>query len=678
MPRRGSSAADRAADGVSYAIATVSSGSRTRSPPRAVTTLFGPRWTGSSGPRTKRATAPGGPTAHVEEASARCSSTSTRAGRRAGSSPRSSGSAAGRSTRSAWHSPHRAATGRPATSGSSATPGFGKIPRVQWWRDAVFYQVYVRQFADGDGDGVGDLAGIRARLGYLRAARGRRAVAHAVLPSPMADHGYDVADPRDVDPLFGDLAEFDALVADGPRARHAGHDRPGAQPQLDRARVVPGRAGRRAGQPGARALPTSAPGRGPDGGEPPNNWTSRCSAARPGPGWPDGQWYLHLFAPEQPDLDWTNPEVLADLEKTMRFWLDRGVDGFRIDVAHGMAKPEGLPDMRPRQDTGCSPTRGRGDPRFDQDGVHDVHRHDPRGARPLPGRMAVGEVWVADDERLRPLPPRRTSCTWVQLPAADRPVRRGGDPRRRSSTRWPRWPRSGAPATWVLSNHDVVRARSAATAAARVGRRAGPGDALLQLGPARRGLPLQRRGAGPARRRAARRRAAGPGVGALAGTPSAAGTPAGCRCRGRAGHPATGSPPADAVAADAARVRRADRGRASWRTPARCCRCTGGRWSCAGPIPGFDGRAAASGSAPRTAAWRSAAPAQLVCALNTSGAAGAAAARRRAAGQRTPRRRPAAPRHRGLAGLTPAASGCGAADRAAAMTRARTRAAAAR
>ena len=215
---------------------------------------------------------------------------------------------------------------------------------ADWWREAVIYQIYIRSFADGTGDGVGDLAGIRSRLPYLADLGVDGVWITPFYPSPMADHGYDVADPRDVEPVFGDLAAFDALLADA----HA----LGLRVTVD---LVPNHTSDQhewfraalAAPPGSaeRARYLFRDGRGPDGDEPPNNWPSVFG----GPAWtrvPDGQWYLHLFAPEQPDLDFTNPEVLADLETTMRFWLDRGVDGFRIDVAHGMAKPDGLPDMR--------------------------------------------------------------------------------------------------------------------------------------------------------------------------------------------------------------------------------------------------------------------------------------------------------------------------------------------
>jgi alpha-glucosidase len=315
----------------------------------------------------------------------------------------------------------------------------------------VFYQVYVRSFADGSGDGVGDLAGIRAHLPDLVALGVDALWITPFFPSPMADHGYDVADPRDVEPVFGDLAGFDALLADA----HA----QGLKVTID---LVPNHTSDQhrwfqealASAPGspARARYLFRDGRGPDGSEPPNNWPSVFG----GPTWtrvPDGQWYLHIFAPEQPDLDFTNPEVVADLEETLHFWLRRGVDGFRIDVAHGMAKPAGLPDMVLVEDTGLFADDGPGDLRFDQDGVHAVHRRVRAVLDQYEDRMAVGEVWVFDDERLaRYLRPDelhlafnfklltadwhadvlRTAIEHSLLAVADVP----------------------APACWVLSNHD--------------------------------------------------------------------------------------------------------------------------------------------------------------------------------------------------------------------------------
>jgi alpha-glucosidase len=218
---------------------------------------------------------------------------------------------------------------------------------VRWWQEAVVYEVYVRSFADSDGDGVGDLNGIRGRLGYLELLGVDALWLTPFYRSPMVDHGYDVADPRDVDPLFGDLESFDALLAEAHRrgmqvvvdlvGNHTSTEHEWFRGAVESAPGSP-----------ERARYHFRPGRGRNGAEPPNNWRSVFGGPAwthvPGPGGEPGEWYMHLFTADQPDLDWTNPEVWADTEKTIRFWADRGVDGFRIDVAHGMAKPETLPD----------------------------------------------------------------------------------------------------------------------------------------------------------------------------------------------------------------------------------------------------------------------------------------------------------------------------------------------
>jgi alpha-glucosidase len=325
---------------------------------------------------------------------------------------------------------------------------------ADWWRDAVIYQIYIRSFADGNGDGVGDLAGIRGRLPYLADLGVDGVWITPFYPSPMADHGYDVADPRDVEPVFGDLAEFDALLAEAHRL--------GLRVTVD---LVPNhtshlhewfRAALAAG-PGSpeRARYLFRDGRGPDGGEPPNNWPSVFG----GPAWtrvPDGQWYLHLFAPEQPDLDFTDPEVLADLERTMRFWLDRGVDGFRIDVGHGMAKPAGLPDLQLPEEGGLLADLGAADLRFDQEGVHEVHRRIRRVLDDYPGTMAVGEIWVADDARLA----RYLRDDELQLAFNFKLLTTAWEPgalRDAVTHSLAAVAETPAPACWVLSNHDRPR-----------------------------------------------------------------------------------------------------------------------------------------------------------------------------------------------------------------------------
>lgn len=322
--------------------------------------------------------------------------------------------------------------------------------RDAWWRDAVFYQVYVRSFADSDGDGVGDLEGIHSRLGYLELLGVDALWLTPFYRSPMADHGYDIADPRDVDPMFGTLGDFDVLLTEA-------HKR-NIKVTVD---VVPNHTSNQhawfksamAAEPGSpeRDRYVFRDGVGPRGEDPPNNWVSAFG----GPAWtrvPDGQWYLHLFAPQQPDLNWANPEVAADLERTLRFWLERGVDGFRIDVAHGMAKPPGLPDMDPRAN-GIGPNHYY-DPRWDHDGVHEIHQMIRKVLDEYPDAMAVGEIWVTDEERLsRYLRPGELHLAFnfrLVLTHFDADAMRTAIER---SLAVPA--RTGAPATWTLSNHDV-------------------------------------------------------------------------------------------------------------------------------------------------------------------------------------------------------------------------------
>lgn len=355
-------------------------------------------------------------------------------------------------------------------------------PDGSWWRDAVVYEVYVRSFADSDGDGIGDLAGVRSRLGYLELLGVEAIWLTPFYRSPMADHGYDVADPRDVDPVFGDLAEFDALVAEA-------HEN-GLRVLVD---VVPNHTSDRhpwflaalAAPPGSweRERYLFRDGSGPGAAEPPNNWQSVFG----GPAWtrvPDaddepGQWYLHLFAPEQPDLNWENPEVGADLERTLRFWADRGVDGFRLDVAHGLAKPPGLPDMR--RPTGRTNRLVEPDDlRFDADGVHDIHRMVRKVLDEYPGLVVVGEVWVADDAAFaRYVRPDELHLGFnFRLAEADFDAAavRAAIERSLGAVA-----EVGAPPTWTLSNHDVVRQVTRYGGGA-VGQRRARAMVLVQLG----------------------------------------------------------------------------------------------------------------------------------------------------------------------------------------------------
>ncbi|HEU4912463.1 MAG TPA: alpha-amylase family glycosyl hydrolase [Actinomycetes bacterium] len=324
----------------------------------------------------------------------------------------------------------------------------------EWWRTAVIYQVYVRSFADADGDGIGDLEGIRSRLPYLRDLGVDAVWVTPFYPSPMADGGYDVADYRDIDPLFGSLDDAEKLVKEA-------HEH-GLRLIVD---LVPNHTSDQhawfqealASPPGSAARARYLFRRGRAGGsEPPNDWLSVFG----GPAWervPDGEWYLHLFAPEQPDLDWTNPEVIEEFHDVLRFWLDRGVDGFRIDVAHGLAKDPSMPDVGESPEAILEPTKRVDHPFWDRDEVHDVYA----GWRQVtdsygPDRMLIGEAWVATAERrARYVRPGELhgafnfdflKCDWDA--AAFRAVI---DTCLRADSA------VGAPTTWVLANHDVVR-----------------------------------------------------------------------------------------------------------------------------------------------------------------------------------------------------------------------------
>ncbi|MGW0140563.1 glycoside hydrolase family 13 protein [Streptomyces calvus] len=326
-----------------------------------------------------------------------------------------------------------------------------------WWRSAVIYQVYVRSFADGDGDGTGDLAGVRARLPYLAELGVDALWFNPWYLSPMKDGGYDVADYRSIDPAFGTLAEAEKLIAE---ARELG-----IRTIVD---IVPNHVSDQhpwfraalAGGP-ERDLFHFRPGRGEHGELPPNDWRSEFG----GPAWtrlpasPDpvqdgpsrsadtgGDWYLHLFAPEQPDLNWAHPAVRQEHEDILRFWFERGVAGVRIDSAALLVKDPRLPDF----------TEGRDPhPYVDRDELHDIYRS-WRAIADEYGAVFVGEVWLPDTERFaRYLRPDELhtafnfsfmTCPWdaARLRASIDETLAEHAP-------------VGAPATWVLCNHDVTR-----------------------------------------------------------------------------------------------------------------------------------------------------------------------------------------------------------------------------
>jgi len=317
-----------------------------------------------------------------------------------------------------------------------------------WWHEAVVYQVYIRSFADANGDGIGDLAGVRAGLPYLAALGVDALWFNPWYPSPLADAGYDITDYRSIDPAFGTLWEAEQLIAEaralGIRTivdivpNHVSNEHPWFCQALAEL----------AGSP-ARERFWFRPGTGEEGELPPNGWQSIFG----GPAWTrvgDGEWYLHLFAPEQPDLNWQHPEVWAEHEDILRFWFDRGVAGVRIDSAGLLVKDPELPEERPDAAPGEHPFT-------DRDELHEIYR---RWRTIADGydepRILVGEVWLPDVERfVRYLRPDELhtafnfdflACPWEPGPmrasiesalAAHAPV--------------------DAPATWVLSNHDVTR-----------------------------------------------------------------------------------------------------------------------------------------------------------------------------------------------------------------------------
>jgi alpha-glucosidase len=323
----------------------------------------------------------------------------------------------------------------------------------EWWRGAAIYQVYPRSFCDANGDGTGDLAGVRMRLAYL-AGLGVDALWFTPwYPSPMADGGYDVADYRAIDPVFGDLAEAEALIRDAAAV--------GIRTIID---VVPNHVSdRHAWFQAALAAGPGGPerdrfwfrdGRGASGELPPNSWVSEFG----GPAWsrvvgPDEtpeQWYLHLFAPGQPDLNWGHADVVREHEAILRFWFDRGVAGIRIDSAALVAKDERLPDVP------GAPRDGE-HPYIDREDLQEIYRAWRRIAESYgPDRVLIGEIWLPDAQRFaRYLRPGvlHTAFNFDFMAAPwDAKVLRASIEQTLDVH-----DRVGAPATWVLSNHDVTR-----------------------------------------------------------------------------------------------------------------------------------------------------------------------------------------------------------------------------
>ena len=277
-------------------------------------------------------------------------------------------------------------------------PGRSRDDAAAWWRGGLVYQAYVRSFADSNGDGIGDLAGVTSRLDYLEWLGVEAVWLSPITPSPNEDWGYDVSDYCDVHPELGDLGDLDALVSEG-------HAR-GIEIVLD---LVPNHTSDRHEWFLSSHSSRDSPHRDwyvwadpkPDG-SPPNNWVSVFG----GPAWTldeaTGQYYLHNFHPAQPDLNWWNDEVRDAFDRILRFWYDRGIAGFRIDVAHGIVKDRELRDNPPATESDSDDVRTHG-----QRSVYNMHRpevHDLlRRWRALsesyePARVLLGETWVTDLE----------------------------------------------------------------------------------------------------------------------------------------------------------------------------------------------------------------------------------------------------------------------------------------
>ena len=339
---------------------------------------------------------------------------------------------------------------------TSTTYFVGARSERPWWRDAVTYQIYPRSYADANGDGKGDIEGIRSRLPYLKKLGIDAIWISPWYPSPQKDHGYDVSDYMDIEPDYGTLEDAKRFIDEA----HA----LGIKVIAD---IVPNHSSDQhewfqealkspPGSP-ARARYIFREGKGENGELPPNNWEGIFG----GPAWEriteadgkPGQWYLHLFAVEQPDFDWKNPEVHEYFEKVLRFWLDLGIDGFRIDVAHGMIKAEGLPDVTEEVELLGTQLM----PFWDQDGVHDIYRHWRKIFDSYPGdRMAVAEAWAPTPARIaRYVRPDELANSFNftfldslwNVDALKKAIDGSIEELHKV----------GAPASWVFNNHDVTR-----------------------------------------------------------------------------------------------------------------------------------------------------------------------------------------------------------------------------
>ena len=326
----------------------------------------------------------------------------------------------------------------------------GEAGSRPWWRGAVFYEVYIRSFADSNDDGIGDLAGITSKLDYLKGLGVDAIWITPFYPSPQKDHGYDVADYYGVNPEYGTLADFAELID---RAHHLG-----LKVLVD---LVPNHTSDQHAWFQAALSGPKDPHRAryyfadakPDG-SPPNNWESAFSGSAWSQEKRSGQWYLHLFAPEQPDLNWWNPAVPKEFERIVKFWLDKGADGYRIDVASALFKRKDMADRPMIKD----PLTGRPAPDskftiIDQPEVHDVYRAWRRILNKYqPARVLVGEIFEPSRQRRYILPDQLDMAfALVRAPWNASLWKRSIEVDRHAS------PGPIAAPSWTQSNHDLIR-----------------------------------------------------------------------------------------------------------------------------------------------------------------------------------------------------------------------------
>jgi alpha-glucosidase len=343
--------------------------------------------------------------------------------------------------------------------GMDSTILYQSIKQPKWWQTAVIYQIYPRSFADGDGDGIGDLKGVESRLESLQALGIDAIWFSPFFKSPQKDAGYDVSDYRSIDPLFGTNEDFDKLLA---KAKSLG-----IRIIVD---LVPNHSSdqHELFQKALKAAPGSPErdmymfrdGKGENGELPPNNWESVFG----GQAWtrisePDGslgQWYLHIFDSSQPDFNWDNPKVHEFFAGVLRFWLDKGVDGFRIDVAQGLVKAPGLPNITSAQSQTLEHDPNNPHPFWGQEGVHDIIRSWRKILDEYDDRAMCAEAWVLPLSRMakwvRPDEYHQTfNFGYLETPWAKEPLVKV------ISDSLEAFGSVGAPSTWVLSNHDVIR-----------------------------------------------------------------------------------------------------------------------------------------------------------------------------------------------------------------------------